>query len=688
MNQSIQRTQAFRISIWGCFLLFLLQSGWAQSLPTAKEIATNMGLGWNLGNTMEALNVDGNGNVSPSPTAWGNEIPSQEFINLVKESGFNTLRIPVSWHVYADPTTHIIPQSWFNDVKTVVDRAYNAGMYVIINIHWDNGWLENNITANKQNEVNALQQTYWTQIATFFEDYDEHLLFAGTNEPGHKDNMTSTEMTILLSYLQTFVDAVRATGGNNSTRTLIVQGPKTDIETTYDLMNTLPTDPAQDRMMAEVHFYPYQFTLMENEQNWGTAQAPFIARPFYYWGQGNHSQTDTEHNPTWGEEAFVDSMFNLMKTQFVDQDIPVLIGEFGAVMRTTLTGANLDLHLKSREAYYEYVAASAKSHGLLPVLWDPGFLGNMTMAVFDRKNNSIYDVRTINALRKGWGMTPLDSEEPTAGSKAAKILYSALDSLNGQVVLELPSSDLSTYKSILVRAYVNGQSSWQQAGQTQYGFLTLNWVTMSGESWTWNEAPFPDLEHNTWKEYTILLNTSNEDDLNIAEPQNVNRFLLQAYSQGYNGTIYLDHVIFVKQDDSHDTLFTFDHFAPTEYANNVQSVELIAVDDVVADEEWKTATKAYNPDGETSVSRTSLANVSTMVLVQMHHNAMSFQLQPSTEPIQVQLVALNGQTIFNQTLQSSSGIYAVHFTTNNQGVAILQIVQNNQTLWAPVRLGF
>lgn len=224
--------------------------------------------------------------------------------------------------------------------------------------HWDRGWLEENITPAAQDEVNRKQGAYWHQIAMAFRDYDHHLLFAGANEPAvqdpHGTDFGADRMAVLNSYHQTFIDTVRAAGGNNASRTLIIQGPRGDIELTHEVMTTLPTDHIEDRLMAEVHFYPYQFTLMEEDESWG--------KVFYYWGQNNHSTTDTDRNPTWGEEDYVDSLFDMMKTQFVDNGIPVILGEFGAARRMTLPREKLERHLLSRRTYYEYVVADRPAY--------------------------------------------------------------------------------------------------------------------------------------------------------------------------------------------------------------------------------------------------------------------------------------------------------------------------------------
>lgn len=352
---------------------------------TAVQLAADMHLGWNIGNTLEAIG---------SEIAWGNPMVTEQTIQLVKQNGFNAIRIPCSWNQYIeDEETVKISDTWLNRVEEVVQYCVNNDMYAVLNIHWDQGWLEENCTPEMQDEVKSKQRALWQQIATKLRAYDEHLIFASANEP-HVDD--ATQMSVLLSYHQAFVDAVRGTGGKNSYRTLVVQGPATDIEKTDNLMNTLPTDTATDRMMAEVHFYtPYQFCLMTEDQSWGNM--------FYYWGQGYHSATDTTRNATWGEEATVDNLFQSMKTKFVDQGIPVIMGEYAVVRRSSLTGANLQLHLDSRAYFLEYVTGKAIENGLIPFYWDAGNMGDNSTALFDRANNTVYDQQALDAIIAGGG---------------------------------------------------------------------------------------------------------------------------------------------------------------------------------------------------------------------------------------------------------------------------------------------
>lgn len=350
---------------------------------TATQIAREMYMGWNLGNTLE---VPGN------ETGWGNPKATQLLIDSVKAAGFNTVRLPCAWDSYLENrTTAKINASWLARVKEVVDYCVKNNMYVILNIHWDGGWLENNVTTAKQAENNAKQKAIWQQIAMQFREYDDHLLFAGTNEPNVENE---TQMTVLYSYLQTFIDAVRQTGGRNAYRTLVVQGPGTDMTKTNQLMNHMPNDEVPNRLMAEVHYYtPWNFCGMDKDESWG--------KMFYYWGADNHSSTDATRNATWGEEAELKRLFGLMKIRFTDKGIPIILGEFGALRRNQLTGDNLTKHLASRAYFYEYVAREGRNSGMIPCLWDTGIHANNNMGIFVRSSGAIGDRQAYNALMKG-----------------------------------------------------------------------------------------------------------------------------------------------------------------------------------------------------------------------------------------------------------------------------------------------
>ena len=278
---------------------------------TAVQLATKMKMGINFGNTME----------SPGEGDWQNSKLTESYVKFVKQLGFNTVRLPVNWvwtHL-SDRKKAKIDPVWLNRVKEVVGWCVANDMYVILNSHDSPHG-----NAIKQDSVNAMQKAIWEQIATAMRDFDEHLIFAGLNEPP-ADN--AAQMTILNGYHETFIKAVRSTGGRNSYRVLVVQGPNTDPGKTYDLMNTLPVDPVPNRLMVEVHDYtPSLFTIvLAGNATWGNM--------IFYWGAGNHSTIEPERNATFGEEDMVLSEMQKMKQKFVDKGIPVVLGEYAAFRR-------------------------------------------------------------------------------------------------------------------------------------------------------------------------------------------------------------------------------------------------------------------------------------------------------------------------------------------------------------------
>lgn len=345
-------------------------------MSTAVQLAAKFKLGWNIGNSLEAPGGE---------TSWGNPMITEAYVKYVKQQGFTAIRLPCAWdsHVDNKATAHIDP-TWMNRVKEVVGYCVNNGMYVMLNIHWDGGWLENNITKAKQDSVNAKQKAFWEQIATAMRDFDEHLMFASANEPNASD---AAGMDVLASYHQTFVNAVRSTGGRNSHRVLIVQAPETNMTLAYNLMNTLPTDPAAKRLMLEVHNYtPFQFCGLNEDVSWG--------KMFYYWGSGHHSIIEPDRNATSGEEDVITADFNKVKTKFVDKGIPVLMGEYGAYRRDGSRYVPLDLptHDASVDYWINFNTKEALARGIKPFWWDTG-------GALDRSSNTVKDQRTMGALK-------------------------------------------------------------------------------------------------------------------------------------------------------------------------------------------------------------------------------------------------------------------------------------------------
>ena len=355
----------------------------------SKVLAKKINLGWNLGNTLEAIGGE---------TAWGNPKASKALIDLVKASGFNAVRIPCAWDQYLEnQTTYKIKDLWLARVKEVVDYCIENDMYAILNIHWDGGWLENNPTPDKQAEVNKKQKAIWEQIALYFRNYDERLLFAGTNEVHTTSgNPTQANFDVQMSYNQTFVDAVRFTGGKNAYRNLIIQAYNTNIDQAVAYLK-ISTDYVPDRLMVEVHHYdPWNFCGLEKDETWGK-YAALWGQPYEQYAIG----VLAGRAATWGKEDYLKTQFNKIKTSFVDKGYPVILGEYGVIRRTTYSGDALMHHLNSRAYYLRYVTEQAKNYGLIPFYWDNGGIGNLAFGIIDRKTNRIADEKALNALIEG-----------------------------------------------------------------------------------------------------------------------------------------------------------------------------------------------------------------------------------------------------------------------------------------------
>lgn len=350
---------------------------------TAKELAPEMGIGINIGNTLESIGGE---------TAWGAALINRDYIRGLKDAGYRSVRIPCSWNLYMDEAG-TIDARWLDRVHEVVGYAVDEDMFVVLNDHWDNGWLENDIPNGYNKALAERLTTMWTQIAEKMEHFDQHLLFAGLNEP-NCDN--ATHATTLKRYEQDFIKAVRATGGNNADRILVIQCPGTDIEKTVSYKFTLPGDTSADRLMAEVHFYsPYNFCLMEEDASWG--------KTFWFWGKGNHV-SGSAHNPTWGEEAWVDARFAEMKQMFADKGIPVVLGEYACMERSELEGTNdWEMHQKSRAYWTEYITHHSLLSGMIPFYWDIPYKG-----IFDRNDGTLLRPEMVQAMMSGYRAASVD----------------------------------------------------------------------------------------------------------------------------------------------------------------------------------------------------------------------------------------------------------------------------------------
>lgn len=354
---------------------------------SALELTRLMGNGTNLGNTMEACDARKfglGGNTGKAPTAyevgWGQPVTTQEMISGMKEAGFDTIRIPVAWMTNASHLTegdYTLDEPYLARVKEIVDYARNAGMYVIINDHWDGGWWGMFGSENADTRKLAMEayQGMWKQIAEYFRDYSDYLIFEGANEEiGARFDEDSALYCSdsLVSYLtddqryalanevnQAFVDTVRATGGNNATRFLLIPGYGTNIDQTCDNRFKMPKDTAEDKLLISVHYYD----------------------PWSYCGAESVSGATA-----WGTKKDYEAMDKTLSRmqKFSKQGIGVVIGEYAALpVGTELKENTANYHQRFLDNcdYYDYTSC----------LWDcSGFYVRSQLKMSDDEVAALY----------------------------------------------------------------------------------------------------------------------------------------------------------------------------------------------------------------------------------------------------------------------------------------------------------
>ena len=302
--------------------------------------------GTNIGNTLD--------NTTTWETGWGNPPVTKQFVESLAHLGFKSVRLPVAWDTYA-VDGRIQPEK-LSRVREVVDWITGAGMFCVLNIHWDGGWIDSDkketfpkTFATFSADAEKKYRSYWEQISTFFAGKNEKLIFEALNEETNFSNEGSEQKAFatLTRVNQLFIDTVRKTegkpGGNNARRLLIVVGYSTDIKKTCQRAYALPKDTIAGRMFISVHYYtPYQFCGLNEDADWGKMM------------------------PTWGAPEDVkqlEQLFDAMKGFCTRNDIPAFIGEFGVT--TTKESA-------SRVRWMSAVMNASISRRMVPVLWDTG----------------------------------------------------------------------------------------------------------------------------------------------------------------------------------------------------------------------------------------------------------------------------------------------------------------------------
>ena len=387
---------------------------------TAAAWVDQVNIGWNLGNALDARyrnTTHARENFNPASSAPGfprtnvpistldrffyNPSPVKAHIDFVKEQGFNAIRIPVTWEKAADPNNnYTIRRDWMARVKEVVDWAVANDMYIIINTHHDEyhyvtdayGYSEWDqrlhglfgFRDSEKEQSKVVFKRIWEQIAEAFKDYDYKLVFEALNEPRVKGSNEwgggiPRERRNVNEFYQVFVDTVRASGGNNAYRILMINPYAASRlpAAVNDLV--LPTDTVPNRIIVSFHMYvPTFFALME-------------ASPVITWSRNN--PTDTK--------PIIDG-FNFVFDKFARNGIPVVLGEFGTTIKLPeiQDAREREAWEKARAEWTEFHVRYANSLGIKCFYWDDG--GNIS--IFNRNQPGILTVRQqhiLDALMRG-----------------------------------------------------------------------------------------------------------------------------------------------------------------------------------------------------------------------------------------------------------------------------------------------
>ncbi len=394
---------------------------------TAAEITADMGFGWNLGNSLDA--TGGNSyDIYSQEKSWGNPQVTETLIEAVSDAGFTTIRIPVTWYNHiSDDSTYTIDEEWLERIKTIVDCAYEYDMYVIINVHHEN-WVNTSALSTDYVKIGEELNAVWAQIADYFADYDQHLIFEGMNEPrlaGEDNEWTGdSDAYAAVNYLnQIFVSTIRSSGeGYNDERCLMI--PAYAASNDYSILSALsiPTynGEACNNLIISVHAYtPYSFSLSDS--------------------QTTFSETDSS------DTGAIDTVFETIDELFLSQGIPVVIGETGA----TNSGGNTS----AREAWAAYMGKTAAGYGVPVILWDngnDGTSGGECHAYFDRSTGGQLYPTIISALLDAedditWGSLRGTYDDNTGESSASggSVIWSEENGLTSTSTYDISYISLS-----------------------------------------------------------------------------------------------------------------------------------------------------------------------------------------------------------------------------------------------------
>ncbi len=615
---------------------------------TSQEVVSDMGLGWNLGNTFDSYYTGQQIPASDVERAWGNPNVTKELIEAVKAEGFKSIRLPVTWMNCMDSEGNI-EDAFMARVKEVVDYCMDEGLYVILNIHHDgceNGWLREADT--NYASASAKYAKVWTQIANEFKDYSDYLIFESMNEVGFNlagdstltGNPTSDDYTILNNLNQLFVDTVRATGSNNELRHLLIAGYNTDIAMTCDRRYEVPSDPA-DRCIVSVHYYsPPQFCVAPMGASWGYAS-------------------------TWGtaeEQAALDSTLDLVKSRFVDAGTPVIIGEYGV-----LTEAENGKDQSSIVAYLEAVAEAALERGICPVLWDSGNGGDMK---FINRTSLSWNKSAIDAVydelsgKYSEGVTtPAVTNPSQANSKTVTL---STDEEGNRYI------DLSPYIGKLITGVgftVEG-NTFDGTGGVLLGMIIHSDTSSWGGEWKGVNAPFTGSDVGHFIKYSF-----DADNADSVDPTQII----------YNGQRLSFGISWTYPDEYKDSLTIADEV--TIYFDGAENAPTTTATTAVTTTITTTTTIATTAKPETTQSTTSEVTTTVTEPVTTTSTIQTTIAVPETTVTTVQTTEAIITTTSNTTVDTTinSELATVYGDINGDGtVNVADVVSINMYLLNPI----
>lgn len=477
---------------------------YAQITETATDAVKNMGLGWNLGNTLDANNATANdpnsdsywnGQGVDSETWWGQPVTKKELMTMMKEAGFGAIRVPVTWYNHMDKSGKV-NEAWIKRVHEVVDYVIDNGMYCIINVHHDTGadgekstsWLKADETYYKNNKERY--EYLWKQIAEEFKNYDNHLLFESYNEmldtysswcfasfaaPGsYSSSVATSAYNAINSYAQSFVDVVRATGGNNASRNLIVNTYAASCGEGNYMWNShlndpltnmkLPADKVSNHIIFEVHCYP---DLTSN---------------------GSNKSITTINKET-------DNTIKNLKEKIVSKGAPVIFGEWGPNNGNESYNYRHDLMLQ----FIEHFVKQAKDNGIGTFYW----MGLTDGAYRDRLQFNQADV--AETMAKAYHGSTFNGKYPDASKSSYIVCFEGEKKINWGDGISIHADDFKNIgdKAQLELTYV------QESNSPDIQFYYGDWsgaatFSVEGKSFTSDFQPGNYYKTGTGAEHTTI----------------------------------------------------------------------------------------------------------------------------------------------------------------------------------------